>query len=232
MGTYYETWLKQEKDWAKAIEDKRKKKAYLYTAIAVVCCVAALAGIGLMAGGIGPALSNIKYGLILGIISGGPYLVIMLCSGMADKYVKRLEKEIASELKSEAEREEFACGMLGGPKGEETVVCMEFAAQKGAVPNRLCVNGNFALFRGMFPCLVRLDKTERMEVDVAESVSTIRTGDYKIRVNYSSYPIFFYYYKSQPEAAGGKKQKLDKVMIFPSRKLRDEAAGLMSRAQR
>lgn len=231
MGTYYETWLQKERDWAKAEEDKRKKQAYFYGAVTVIGSVAALAGIGLLAAGIEAAISNIKYGLILGVFSGGLYLVIMLASGMGGKYMKRLEKEIAGELKSEVEREEFACGMLGGADGKEPVACMEFTEQKGAVPNRFSVSGNFALFRGMTPCLVRLDKTEKMEMDVIEGVSTIRAGDYKIRLNYNSYPISFYYYKSQSEATQGKKRKLDKMIVFPSRELRDEAVKMMNRQQ-
>lgn len=228
MGHYYEKWLQQERDWAKAIEDERKKKACLYAVITIACCVAILAGIGFMAGGAGPAVTNIKYGLILGVVGGGLYLVIMLNSGMAKKYMKRLEKEVESEIKSEIEREEFACEMLGEMKGKEPVSCMEFG-KKGAVSERFCVCSDVALFRGMIPCLVRLDKTERIEVDVVESMNTIHAGDYKIRVNYNSYPIFFYYYKSQTETGGGRKQKLDKVMVFPSRELRDKAAKMMNR---
>lgn len=228
MRSYYETWLQQERDWAKEQENERRKKACFYAAVAVVCCVAALAGIGFMAGGAAPAVANIKYGLILGLFSGGLYLVIMLCSGLTNKYMKRLEKEIAGEIKTEAEREEFASGMLGEQEGKEPVDCMEFTKQKGAVPDRFCVNGSYALFRGMFPCLVCLDKTERMEADVVESVSTIQAGDYKVRLKYNSYPIFFYYHKSQPETSRKKKQKVDKVMVFPSKEIRNEAAKMMS----
>lgn len=224
MESYYKKWLEQERAWATAIEGERKRKAYIHVAVAIVCCVAVLMGIGFMAGGVGPAVSNIKYGLILGVVSGGVYLIIILCSGMANKYMKRLEKEIESEIKSGTEREEFAREMLGELEGKEPVACMEFVKQKGAVPERFCVCSDVALFRGMIPCLVRLDKTERIEVDMAETVTTIRTGDYKIRVNYSSFPIYFYYYKPQTEAGGSKKQKLDKVMVFPSRELRNKAA--------
>lgn len=231
MKTYYETWLQQERDWIKAIEDKRKKKSYMHAVIATVCCVAVLFGIGFLAGGAGPAVANIKYGLILGICSSGLYLIIMLSAHMADKYIKGLEKEIAGEIKSEAEREAFACGMLGGPEGNEPVSCIEYTKQKGAVPERFCVSSGFALVRGMIPCMVCLDKTERIEVDVVQTVSTVRVGDYKVRMNYSNYPVFFYYRKPQAEMAGGKKQKMDKLMLFPSKALRDEAASMMVRSQ-
>lgn len=231
MQTYYNTWLQKEKNWIEEIEQKRKKEAYMHAIIAIVCCVVALAGIGFMAGGIGPAVSNIKYGLILGVFGGGLYLVIMLNAHMAKKYVKYLEKEVGSECRSEEEKEQFACAMLGGAEGKESVACMEFVRQKGAVPEQLCVSGNFAFLRGMMPCLVTLDKLEQMEVDVEQRVSKVRSGDYVIRLNYSTYPIFFYYHKSQSGTSGSRKDKMDKVMVFPSKELRDEAAKMMSGAQ-
>lgn len=231
MQTYYNLWMKKEREWIKAIEDKRKKEAYIHVIIVIVCCVAVLSGIGFMAGGAEPAIANIKYGLILGVFSGGMYLIIILTSGTTKKYMKWLEKEIAAEINSEAEKEEFACMMLGGQEGKEPVACMEFSRQKGAVQERFCVCGNFALLRGMMPCLVNLDKLEKLEVDVAQRVSTIHAGDYKIRLNYSTYPIFFYYRKSLLEPTDGKKLKIDKAMVFPSKKLRDEAAQMMSRGE-
>lgn len=231
MKAYYETWMQQERVWIKAIEDERKKKVYLHFAISVVSCVAILAGIGFLAGGAGPAVSNIKYGLILGIVGGGMYAAIMLSSHTADKYMKRLEKEMDNEMKSEEEKEQFACAMLGGTEGTEPADCMEFVRQKGAVPEKFSVCGNIALFRGMIPCMVRLDRLERMEVDVVQSVSTVHAGEYKIRLNYSTYPIFFYYKKSQMETSGSKKQKLDKMMVFPSEKLRDQAAKMINKHQ-
>lgn len=230
MQTAYEKWMEQERAWIKAIEDQRKKKAYMHTAIAVVCCVAALFGIGFLAGGVAPAIANIKYGLILGAFGGGLYLVIMLCGNMTDKYVKGLEKEMSREIRSETEKEEIAGALMGAAEGREPAACMEFVRQKGAVPERLCVSGNIAILRGMIPCVVRLEELEQMEVDVVQSVSTIRTGDYNIRLNYSTYPIFFYYKKPQDGTVRDKKQKPDKVMVFPSKGLRDEAARLMSRA--
>lgn len=229
MQNYYDTWIQQEKDWIKAIEGERKRKAYIHVAIIIVCCMAALAGIGFMAAGIESAVANIKYGLILGVISGGMYLIIILCGNTAGKYIKWLEREIANEIESGAQKEQFACAMLGGAEGKEPVACMEFARQKGAIPERLCVSGNFALLRGMNPCLISLDKLEKIEVNVAQQVSTIHTGDYNIRLNYSTYPIFFYYHKPETGASGNKKQKVDKVMVFPSKALRDEAAQMISR---
>lgn len=227
MEHYYEKWLQQETDWIKAIEGERKKKAWIHAAIAVICSVAALAGIGFMAAGVELAVSNIKYGLILGVFSGGLSLVIVLCSGMAKKYVKRLEKEIAGEIKTSEERENFARSMLEKAASD----CIEFVKVKGAVPERFCVSSDIALLRGMFPCMVRLDKTEKIETDVVQSVNTIHAGDYKVRVNYNSYPVYFYYSKSQTETGKNKKQKVDKVMVFPSREIRDEAARMMSRPQ-
>lgn len=227
MEYYYEKWLQQEKDWIKAIESERKKKAWIHAAVAVICCVAALAGIGVMAGGTKLAVSNIKYGLILGVFSGGLYLVIMYCSGTAKRYIKRLEKEIAGEIKTSEERENFARSMLE----EAEAACVEFVRAKGAVPERFCVSSDIALLRGMIPSMVHLNKTEKIETDVVQSVNTIRAGGYKIRVNYNSYPVYFYYDKSQAETDKNKKQKVDKVMVFPSREIRDEAARMMSRPQ-
>lgn len=232
MHTYYETWLQKQKDWIKAIEDGQKRKAYTYAIISIVACVAALAGIGFLAGGVGPAISNIKYGFILGVIGGGIYLAIVLCSHTADSYIKRLEKEIDHEMKSEDEKEQFAIAMLNESEGNDSVASIEFVQKKGAVPQRLCVTGDYALLQGMIPCLVRLDKLERMEVDVVQSVSKIRSGDYVIRMNYSTYPIFFYYNNPQSELYRGKKQKCEKVMLFPSKGLRDEAAKMMSSSRK
>lgn len=231
MGTYYEKWLNQEREWIKAVEDGRKKQSYIYSVIAIVCCVVVLSGIGFMAGGVPTAVSNIKYGLILGVVSTAVYILIVLASGTTDKYMKRLQKEIAGEIQSASEREEFAREMLEGKDGEKPAACIEFVKQKGAIPERFCVTSDFALFRGMIPSIVRLDKTERIETDVAQTVSTINTGDYKIRMNYSTYAVYFYYNKPQLETGGKNKKKIDKIMLFPSREIRDKAAKMISRPQ-
>lgn len=226
MG-YYEKWLQQETNWIKSLENERKKKAWIHTALVIVGSVAALFALGLAAGGAEAAVSNIKYGLIFGVVSGGMYLIIMLCSGMAKKYIKRLEKEIAGELESDAEKEDFARSILE----EKPSDFIEFVRTKGAVPERFSVISDIALLRGIFPCMVRLDKTEKIETDVVQSVNTINAGDYKVRVNYNSYPVYFYYSKAQPEMSNNKKQKVDKVMVFPSREIRDRAARMINGPQ-
>lgn len=223
MNNYYEKWLEQEEAWASEIDTNRRKKTWISAAVAFVLCVAAVAGIGFLSTGIEGGINNIKYGVILGIVSVGFFLIVMLCGGYKKRYLRSLEKEVGKELATDALKEEFAIAMLD--KGRKSSSCLEFVWQKGAEPDRFCVASRFAVLRGMSPCVVQLDKIDRMELDVLDFKMTSNVGDYKIKTTYTSYPIYFYYQRS--DNLDRKKQKADKLISFPSTELRDQAIRMM-----
>lgn len=224
MNTYYDRWLEQENAWAAEVQSERSKKTWISAAIAFVCCVVAVAGIGFLATGVEGGISNIKYGVIFGVISVGLYLIIMLLFGDYKKrYMKCLEKEVRKELTTDALKEEFGMAMLDN--SAKRLPCLEFIWQKGAALNRFCVASRFAVLRGPLPCIVQLDKTERIELDVVNFKNTSNVGDYQVRTNLTTYPAFFYYRQSQP--VDRKKQKCDKLISFPSRELREQALRMM-----
>lgn len=223
MNTYYSRWIEQEEAWAAEIDAQRKKRTWICAVVAFVLCVAAVAGIGFLASGVEGGISNIKYGAILGVISVGIFLLVMLCTSFKKHYMKSLEKEAGKELSTDALKEEFAMAMLDGASGSSR--CLEFVWQKGAEPDRFCVASRFAVIRGMKPCIVQLDKTERMELDVINFKVGSSIGDYKVKVGYTSYPIFFYYHQSG--VVDRKKQQADKLISFPSRELREQAIHMM-----
>lgn len=223
MNTYYSRWMEQEEAWAAEIDAGRKKKAWIYAAIAFVLCVAAVSGIGFLAAGVETGINNIKYGVILGVVSVGFYLIAMLCISYKKHYMKSLKKEANKELTTDALKEEFAMAMLD--TATKNSPCLEFVWRKGEVPQRFCVVSRFAVIRGAIPCIVQLDKIERMELDVVEFKNTSSVGDYKVRTSLTTYPIYFYYQQSQiPDR---KKQKADKLISFPSREMREQAIRMM-----
>lgn len=219
MSTYFDRWMEQEEAWAAEIAAKRRKKDWISAAIAFIACVAAVSGIGFLGAGIEAALSNIKYGVILGLISAGIFLIVMLCGDYKKIYLKALKKEVKKELTSEALKEEFAMAMLDRADGRSH--CLEYAWQKGAAPERFCVAGDFAVLRGLPTCIVQLKKTDKIELDVVDVSSVSNVGDFKVRVTNAAYSAYFYYQK--PGAADKKKQKVDKMIPFPSKNLREQA---------
>lgn len=223
MNTYYEKWWNQEEAWAAEIDAKRKKKTWISAAVAFVLCVVFVAGIGFLGGGLEAGLSNIKYGVILGVVSIGIFLIVMFAGGFKKRYLKLLAKEVKKELTTDALKEEFAMAMLDETGGSSR--CLEYTFQKGTELHRFCVVSKFAVLRGLMPCIVQLDKTERMELDVVDFKTTSNIGDYQVRTTLTTYPIYFYYHQSQP--VDRKKQKADKLISFPSKNLREQAIQMM-----
>lgn len=223
MNTYYNKWMEQEEAWASEIDASKRKKALIYAAVGFILCVAALAGIGFLAAGVETGVANIKYGVILGAVSMGFYLLVMLCSNFKKRYRKVLEKEIKKELTTDALKEEFAMAMLSDAAKSDR--CLEYVWQKGTASHRFCVASRFAVLRGVLPCIVQLDKLDRMELDIVDLKNTSHVGDYQIRTTLTTYPIFFYYRNAQ--AADPKKQKADKMIAFPSKEMRDQAIAMM-----
>lgn len=221
MSTYYEKWIGQEESRAAEIDAMRKAKTWVYAAVTFVLCIVFVSGIGFLGGGVAGGIQNIMYGAILGIISVGIFLIVMLCSNYKKRYMKQLEKEVRKELTTDALKEDFAKAMLDASAES----CLEFVWQKGAVPERFCVVSGFAVLRGTLPCIVQLEKTERMELDVLNTQTTSYIGDYKVRSSYSSYPIYFFYHQSG--MANPAKQKIDKLISFPSRELRSQALAMI-----
>lgn len=226
MNTYYSKWKEQEESRASQIDARRRQKNRITAALAFVLCVASVAGIGFLGGGAQTAVSNIKYGVILGVASVGIFLIVMLCGGYRKRYMKVLQKEVDKELTTDALKEEFAMAMLD--KAAENSCFLEFVWQKWAEADRFCVADRFAVLRGLNPCIVQLDKIERMELEVMDFATTSGLGDYKVRVSYTVYPIFFYY--KRPGNVDRKKQKADKMISFPSKELRDRAIHMMQEA--
>lgn len=223
MNTYYSKWMEQEDAWASEINAKRKQRTWIYAAVAFVLCVAGVSGIGFAAAGVEAGISNIKYGVILGVVSTGIFLLVMVCGDYKKRYMKLLKKEVEKEFPTDSLKEEFAMAMLDQNSGSGR--CLQFVWQKGAEPYRFCTASKFAVLRGIQPCIAQLDKTERIELDVQDIRITSNVGDYQIRTTSTSYPIFFYYEKAS--TADRKKQKVDKLISFPSRELRDQAVTMI-----
>lgn len=228
MNTSFNQWMQQEEAWAEEIEARRRKKTWITAAVTFVLCVAAVAGIGFLGAGVEAGINNIKYGVIFGIFSVGIFVLVMLCGSYKKLYMKSLKKEIGKELTTDALKEEFAEAMLDKASGSSR--CLEFAWQKGAESDRFCTASRFAVLRGVKPCIVQLDKVERIELDELTFKTTSNIGDYKVKTAYTSYPIFFYY--RQAGAVDKKKQKVDKLISFPSTALRDQAIHMMQEKQK
>lgn len=229
MENSYAKWYDQEKAWI--AEEEKKMKASLKKSLILVMigCPIVLAIIGLAATGgeLQAALQNFLIGIPVGIVLCLFTALMMKTSYPAKKYLKNIERELSQFPGTE--KEEFARQMLGtdGPGSVKTTSFIMGESDK-LEPNmdvKIAVTKEYAMTangRGGIS-IVRLNQVANMDLEAQQHSVTVRSGDWKFRENFVTYPISFYY-----KTANDKKSKEpDKEFIFDDIHMRDTVVGMI-----
>lgn len=229
MGNNYTKWYDKEKEWAAEQEKKAKASLRKSLILVMIGCPVVLALIGLAATGGRPqaALQNFLIGIPFGAVLCLFTALLSKTSYPAKKYLKNIEREM-SQL-SGAEKEEFAGQMLGteGPDSVRTTsfIMGEKDKMEPNIDVKVAVTKEYAMMANGSGGLsvVRLNQVACMDLEAQQHSVTVRSGDWKFRENFVTYPISFYYKNMNDK----KSKDPDKEFIFDDIRMRDSVVGMI-----
>lgn len=229
MGNNYTKWYDKEKEWIEKQEKKAKASLRKTLILVMIGCPIVLALIGLASTGGKPqaALQNFLIGIPFGAVLCLFTALLSKTSYPAKKYLKNIEREM-SQLSVE-EKEAFAGQMLGTENPDSVRTTSFIMGEKDKLePNtdvKVAVAKEYAMMANGSGgiSVVRLNQVAFMELDAQQHSVTVRSGDWKFRENFVTYPISFYY-----KNTGDKKRKdPDKEFIFDDIHMRDTVVGMI-----
>lgn len=212
MNTCYERWLEKETAWIK----EQRKQSMKKTGLGCVIIVFVLPLISLVSGLLSGApdfWAGVLGSLLLGVFMGiGVYIAVSLTNPVK-RYGRNIEKQM--ENLSQTERENMARQLLG----EEPDIEVREVTWKGFLDgyHAAHITRDYVTFswdRGAFQ-IVQMWRTERIELDAADSSYQVRSGGTSVRVKEESYLLRFYY-------RGNQNEQCDTSYVFEKRQWRDE----------
>lgn len=233
MGTSYEKWLQQEKDWMGAYRKKTLKKTQtLVLPLTAIILGVVFGGMALVNGSpIIEAVEMFATGFIFGIFIICCYILILSSGLSGGRMVKGINQGVKFLKLNDAQKEQLGKEMLEAAGKPESQLDFEMVGPKSNhTPASVIVTENYAYMRGGSPLvnLVRLADIEHIETREESHTTTQSGAKMKTTYRFTLHCIGFYY--RDRAALGTEGSELpDQAMGFFDEGIRDKAYAMMQK---